>query len=63
MELKVYEAKVKEFKLNDEVLLVLELQREPEKPKMSFPIEKHEQARFRNLLGKTVKITIEKVEE
>jgi hypothetical protein len=59
MEPIVYEAKVIKLKLNDEEFLALDMTRELGKAQMSFPIAEAQDPRFRHLLGKKVKITIQ----
>jgi len=59
MEPKVCEGKVIELELNGKVFLALDMPREPEKAKMSFPID----SIFSPFLGKIVKITIEEIKE
>ena len=58
----IYKAKVIELKLNDEVFLALDMPRELGKAHMSFPIAPADDPRFRHLLGKTVKVTIQQVQ-
>jgi len=61
MTLTVYEGRVIELRLNDKVFLAIDMPREPGKAHTSFPFADANDPKFRHLLGKMVKITIEEI--